>query len=190
MSNVYEKMKKICDNIRLRTGGTELLNLDDIAEAILTIGVKKYTNQVPLSIDETGAIFNGTGYQDNARVRSSGAIGPFNDVVCTATGFIPVKAGDIVEFTADDFITSTTGNCINYGYLSNGTFTSIAAYTTQPAYYGKFGTSEWATSYCAKEKSQGIWRMVVPHDEQITHLRMSCYISSENLIVTVNEEIV
>lgn len=38
MSTVYEKMKAICDNIRLRTGGTELLTLDDIAQAILTIG--------------------------------------------------------------------------------------------------------------------------------------------------------
>ena len=35
---VYTKMKAICDNIRLRTGGTKLLNLDEIAEAILTIG--------------------------------------------------------------------------------------------------------------------------------------------------------
>ena len=35
---VYAKMKTIGDNIRLRTGGTELLNLDEIAEAILTIG--------------------------------------------------------------------------------------------------------------------------------------------------------
>lgn len=36
--SVHEKMKAICDNIRLRTGGTALLNLDEIAAAILTIG--------------------------------------------------------------------------------------------------------------------------------------------------------
>lgn len=36
--SVYSKMKAICDNIRLRTGGTALLTLDEIAEAILTIG--------------------------------------------------------------------------------------------------------------------------------------------------------
>lgn len=35
---INEKMKTICDNIRLRTGGTEPLTLDEIAEAILTIG--------------------------------------------------------------------------------------------------------------------------------------------------------
>lgn len=36
--SVATKMKKICDNIRLRTGGTELLTLDDIAEAVMQIG--------------------------------------------------------------------------------------------------------------------------------------------------------
>ena len=36
--SVNSKMKKICDNIRLRTGGTALLNLDQIAEAIMLIG--------------------------------------------------------------------------------------------------------------------------------------------------------
>lgn len=36
--SVNAKMKKICDNIRLRTGGTALLNLDQIADAIMQIG--------------------------------------------------------------------------------------------------------------------------------------------------------
>lgn len=36
--SVNAKMKKICDNIRLRTGDTALLNLDQIAEAIMQIG--------------------------------------------------------------------------------------------------------------------------------------------------------
>lgn len=36
--SVNSKMKAICDNIRLRTGGTALLSLDEIAEAILIIG--------------------------------------------------------------------------------------------------------------------------------------------------------
>lgn len=36
--SVNAKMKAICDNIRLRTGGTALLNLDEIAEAIMYIG--------------------------------------------------------------------------------------------------------------------------------------------------------
>lgn len=36
--SVYEKMKAIGDNIRSRTGGTDLLTLDEIAEAIMQIG--------------------------------------------------------------------------------------------------------------------------------------------------------
>lgn len=36
--SVGAKMQKICDNIRLRTGGTDLLNLDQIADAIMQIG--------------------------------------------------------------------------------------------------------------------------------------------------------
>lgn len=36
--SVNAKMKKICDNIRSRTGGTALLTLDQIADAIMQIG--------------------------------------------------------------------------------------------------------------------------------------------------------
>ena len=69
MANVYEKMKKICDNIRLRTGGTELLTLDDIAEAILTIGGEvappSYTNVLATAYDYDGNVANGgLGYWD------------------------------------------------------------------------------------------------------------------------------
>lgn len=38
LKEINEKMEKICDNIRLRTGGAEPLTLDDIAEAVMQIG--------------------------------------------------------------------------------------------------------------------------------------------------------
>ena len=148
---------------------------------------KGYTNQVRQSIDTDGSIFNGIGYQDNMRVRSGGAVGSWDGAV--ATGYIPVKAGDIVRFTCDDWDTNASnGNCINLGYISNKAFTSIGSYTTTPATYGMYSESSWSKYKATKEKDN-IWKLEVPPDNAITHLRMSCYGTGANLIVTVNEEI-
>lgn len=54
---------------------------------------KKYTNLVPLSIDENGNPYNnGLGYKDGYRVRSGGA--EYTNNASSCTGFIPLKIGE------------------------------------------------------------------------------------------------
>ena len=73
------------------------------ATKICTIlaGSTKYTNQLPLATDEDGLIFNGIGYQVGSRIGSSGGLAVLKEPdapnPCFATGFIPVKAGDIIR---------------------------------------------------------------------------------------------
>lgn len=147
-----------------------------------------YTNQVPISIDADGSVFNGTGYQDGMRVRSGGALGSWSGAV--ATGFIPVKAGDVILFTCNEWDTrANNGNTINFGYISGGVFTSLGSYTTGGAVYGLYSSSsEWEILMATKVRD-GIWKQVVPPNASITHMRMSCYGAGADLIVTVNEEI-
>lgn len=51
-------------------------------------------NQIPISTDSTGAIYNGTGYKDGVRLGSDG--GDRTGAPTDATGFIPCKIGDIL----------------------------------------------------------------------------------------------
>ena len=160
---------------KLSINGVDVWKIQEIA---------KYINQVTSSIEADGSVF---GYQDNMRVRSGGALGSWSGAV--ATGYISVKAGDIVRFTCSQWSNiADNGNTFNFGYISNGTFTSLGSYTTGGAHYGNY-SSTWVT-YKAVEESSGIWKQVVPPSEQITHMRLSCYGLGADLIVTVNQEII
>ena len=68
-------------------------------------------NQIPLSTDSTGAIYNGTGYKENTRIGSdgtdrTGATGKY------ATGFIPVTVGDKLYFYNCEILQTGTGTDI------------------------------------------------------------------------------
>lgn len=58
-----------------------------------------YTNQIPISTDTDGSVYNGTGYKSGARCNSSGAVvdltGGSNPPF--VTGFIPCKQGDVIR---------------------------------------------------------------------------------------------
>lgn len=63
----------------------------DIVITAVAIKIINYTNQVTISTDADGNVFNGTGYIDGYRINSSGATAALNGF--TATGFIPFTKG-------------------------------------------------------------------------------------------------
>lgn len=68
-----------------------------------------YTNQIPISTDTDGSIYNSIGYMLNMRLPSSGV--PSAQAGCLVTGFIPFSAGDIIrvnEFCAQTSYQSNT----------------------------------------------------------------------------------
>ena len=54
-----------------------------------------YTNQIRISVDSDGSVYNGVGYADGVRLNSSGAAISYDGYSCT--GFMPCKPGDIVR---------------------------------------------------------------------------------------------
>lgn len=58
-------------------------------------------NQLPLSTNADGSIFNGCGYQDNVRIRSVLELEYFDNSF--VTGFIPVTENDVIYFNSDCF---------------------------------------------------------------------------------------
>ena len=68
--------------------------MPDITESE-TVSTPAYTNQIPISTDSSGNIFNGTGYKTGYCLSSSGA--EVSDGVHIVSGFIPVTKGDIIR---------------------------------------------------------------------------------------------
>lgn len=54
-----------------------------------------YTNQIPISTDTDGSIYNSIGYMLNMRLPSNGV--PTARTGCLVTGFIPFSVGDIIR---------------------------------------------------------------------------------------------
>lgn len=60
-------------------------------------GTTTYTNQLPISTDTDGNIYNGTGYKVGYRFNSSGGESAIDGYALT--GFIPAKANDVVRMS-------------------------------------------------------------------------------------------
>lgn len=154
-----------------------------------------YVNQVPLSIDSSGEIYNGTGYKNGYRIRSGGAEGALGDAVCT--GFIPVSGGDVVRLSGWTFSHVTAGNAIN---LADSAFTNLGQVTSQGNEYGIMASTYKAYGWSSVvEESDGVWKWVVPPAASgVAYIRVSGFDNSTyadetlvgtRMIVTVNEEI-
>lgn len=56
---------------------------------------QSYTNQIPISTDTSGKVYNSTGYKSGYRLGSSGTESELSGMY--VTGFIPCKRGDIIR---------------------------------------------------------------------------------------------
>lgn len=77
----FSKLKK------LTIGGVELVKL--FLGGVQVWAMKTFTNQVPISTDTDGSIFNGVGYIENRRLSSSGGLSGSAQNGSVTTGFIP-----------------------------------------------------------------------------------------------------
>lgn len=156
----------------------------------LVLWTAGYINQIPLSIDTDGSIYNGTGYKRGYRISSSGAEAAMDYTSCS--GFIPVSPGDVVRITNCNFSYASISNAIN---AANSSFTSIGRWTMSLTQYGIFDGSYSAYSYgsVVVEKT-GVWKWVVPPAASgVAYIRLSCYDTVSGgpyeMVLTINEEI-
>lgn len=153
-----------------------------------------YTNQVPLSIDMDGSVFNGVGYQDGYRLSSSGVTKAHD--YSTVTGFIPAKPGDVIRIVGVEWYS----NASNYMCVYDSSFTFIGYV------YGEFkqtGSSMIDPANCSvlNETDALITLGTILNSEaavNIAYIRVSSIGTQAgsgvaqkgaNMIVTVNQEI-
>ena len=98
----------------------------DVLTAINGTVVIPYINQVPISIDTDGSVFNGVGYQEDLRLSSSGVTK--SQAGSCVTGFIPAKNGDVIRVFGCDW--ATTKSAMNYICAYDANFNFIGAKCT------------------------------------------------------------
>lgn len=138
-----------------------------------------YTNQIPISTDSDGNVFNNVGYKTGYYLSTSGS--DVSDGTHIVSGFIPVTKGDIVRIK-DTSVNDTLVLALyptNRPNSGNGLGKTIAnirdgsAYGTLTIFNGEI---TWDTSSVAYY----FWN-------DFAYLRVT--VSSPNAIVTVNQEI-
>ena len=142
-----------------------------------------YTNQIPLSTDETGAVYNGTGYKDGYRLNSGAAETASSGSIIT--GFIPVKAGDVVRFSGE-YICDQLGAENTYFYDNNK---SNYSHRMTPFMWAQDSASEFTpANYDSTEHK--LYSFTVPDDANIAYVRFSLHgTTGADAVITVNEEI-
>lgn len=153
---------------------------------------KIHVNQVPLSTNADGTIYNdGLGYKDGYRVRSGGTETTSTNTSCT--GFILVAANAQIRISGFDFSNASNSNAIN---VADAAFTNIGQFTMLGASYGIFGTDGDYQDYSwgsVVEESPGVWLWTVPPASHgIRYIRVTGLTGGDGskMIVTINEEIV
>lgn len=92
-----------------------------------------YKNWAHHAIDTDGSIYNGgLGYIDGYRLSSSGGISASQ--YTTTTGFIPVKAGDVIRVKGYRWYTDMTSTQYLIAYSSSNSFAKVYTATSQSRY--------------------------------------------------------
>lgn len=160
-----------------------------------------YINQIPLSTDSNGAIYNGgLGYKNGFRISSSG--GESANASSFITGFIPVKAGDVIRFSGA-YIAGEGGILNNYMYKADRTHVqgsttidgvSISYNPLTP--YSFFASPKKETVRALygpaeiDETNQRVLSMTIPNTGEIAYARFTLNAADgANAIITINEEI-
>lgn len=118
----------------VRFGG----RVTDPASVIITIDQRisddpdngtSYINQIPISTDTDGSIYNGKGYKEGTRISSSSGSISANDAV-DLTGFIPIKLGDVVRMKNIDFVWATMGSAGGLHFYAADKTTKVRSFNT------------------------------------------------------------
>ena len=153
-------------------------NIDD--SSIITVNEKIHgTNQIPISIDTDGSIFNEKGYIVDYRINSSGEA--ISESGIYITGFIPCRSGDIVRLHGVPILSTSSVMDIRLGFYDSS-MNSIKA---------PFWKEIYADTNIKKDiNSEGrLKSFVIPtYWSPVAYVRFGSYYMDKYSIITINEE--
>lgn len=165
---------------------------DIVINVTTEAAVAAYTNQIPISTDTDGSIFNGIGYKQGYRLNSSGNVADATSggitTDCFATGFIPVKGGDVIRFSGA-YVEGNSGGANNWYYDSSKVkgaigFTPYGFVSNLAAVKNLFKACDY------NENEQRLYSFTLKDNVEAGYMRFTLFGDGANAIITVNEEIV
>ena len=149
-----------------------------------------YTNLVPTATDESGAVYNGTGYKDGYRL-SSVSTNPVEKAAehSTLTGYIPISAAtDIVRVKGVELLASTaTNGAFHCYFVLYDSAKKVKGYSTVDNFNsGSTGVYDLSYDAATGVYTIGVSKMAGSYPG---YFRLNAQGKGADLIVTVNEEI-
>lgn len=152
-------------------------------------------NQVPISTDTDGSIYNGTGYKDDARLSSSGGVSGTPQAGSVTTGFIPCTNTDVVRIKGAEWLGASvkySGHYYLNAYNSEKSFVNGINEGASSSYdvTGAAYSYDDATGVLTIDLSQ---TTLAPGQGSeatgMAYMRINAYGKGADLIVTINQEI-
>ena len=150
-------------------------------------------NWVKFSTEADGVtVYNGgLGYKNGYRVRSGGAEAALSGASCT--GFIPLKAGDVVRMSGYNALFVSAQNAINVYNADKENIGQAVSNMPQDG-YGIFSSGASYPSYgwaSVTQNPTGVYVWVAPPYDPIAFMRVTGYTLDDGskMIITVNQEI-
>ena len=146
-----------------------------------------YTNQIPISKDASGNIYNVVGYKTGYRLNSSGAETAASDHA--VTGFISFKLGDVIRTKGFKAINESEGiQFYNSSFVSLGGFEG-SHISQESSYDATEGSFEWTPPSVIHDDGMGTDRSI----STAAYIRLNMLNTTmpvSDAIVTINEEII
>lgn len=181
-------------NVTVTMGGTDItstvyangvINIDKVTGNITitanAVKITAYTNQIPISTDTDGSVYNGKGFKENSYL-SGGNVGTKSGY--EVTGYIPVKPNDIVRFSGLSFDTTDDACRIS-------TFKNDASRTYITISKASQLSNLWGSGRVVIE-NENITQITIPNTTQfadIGYIRIGADDIDDDSIITVNEVI-
>lgn len=186
----FSKLKK------LRISGIELKKL--LINGILVW--KNITNQVPISTDTDGSIFNKVGYKENVRLSSSGGISSSAQNGSVTTGFIPWYGDStILRIKGVDWLNAPSKASGHYyvvfydankkAHPTNAYLGLIEAPPTNAEHILTVTRDENGVETFVFNKDYGTSNALLNWVRSASFIRITAYGKGADMIVTINEEI-
>lgn len=173
---------------------------DGYIYAYMTHKVGGYTNQIPISTDANGNVYNGTGYKAASRCNSSGDVVDIENTDCEippfATGFIPAETGAVIRlencYIDGGYSSSESTGAYGAGAwgLRSGLYNSSKAKVTVESWGNLYNGATNIFSEYTKDGNGHITEFTIAASG-ISYIRL-CLAPTGNpadAIITVNEEI-
>ena len=163
---------------QLFIGGVELKEL--FINGIQVWKGVSYTNQIPISTDASGNIYNGKGFKENVLV-SAGV--EYNHTGKDTTGFIPCVVGSVIRLKNVAF--NNEQNCRLNFYKADKTYIGQAAgnstYILNTSFKGVKDADGYYTQFTITSRTE---------TTDCAFVRITANDIDDSSIITINEEII